>query len=130
MGNGLSIAYVCPQVEGGDDLVAEDDLEEAIGFGWAQGDDFALKGFRKPERAAGEADAAALADAAEPIVVRIRKGSGDLAKGARAGGVAIGRNGQADALVRTLAVVDVAPALEGAGGGEAGEGRPGQDLGL
>ena len=35
--------------------MAEDDLEKAIGFGRAQGDDFALEGFRKPERAAAQA---------------------------------------------------------------------------
>src|SRR3712207_3627508 len=109
MGNGLSIACVGPEVEGGDALVAEDDLKEAVDGRRAQGDGFAPEGFRQPDRAAGEADAAALADAAEPIAVRIREGLRGLAKGARAGGVAVGRNREADALVRTLAVVDVAP---------------------
>src|SRR5216684_8195240 len=125
------LAVEGPDVDGCNPLGSEDDVEDAILCGWSERHSLSTERLGDLEGAAEEADVTALLDTAYDVARGIFEGSDRLDIVARARLIAAGRDGKLERLVRPLRVVDVAPAVEGAfGGDEIGEGRAGQHLGL
>lgn len=120
-----------PDVDGCNHLVSEEYVENTILDGWPERDGLATEGLGKLDGTAEEADVAALLDAAHDVSRVIFEGCDGLDIVAWARLITAGRNSEIERLVRSLRVVDVAPALEGPlGGGDIGERWGGQYFGL
>src|ERR1700722_15309070 len=110
-----------PDVDGCNHLGSEYDVEDAILGCWPERDGLAAEGLGEFDGAAEEADVTALLNTAHDVARSVFEGRDGLDIVARAGLIAAGRDSQLDRLVRSLRVVDVAPALEGPlGGGDIG----------
>ena len=119
------------EVDGCNPLGSENDVEDAIVWGWSERDGLAAEGLWDFDIAAKEADVTALLDTAHDVAGSVFEGCDGLDIVARAGLIAAGRHGKLEGFVRPLRVVDGAPAIEGAlGSGQIGEGWTGQHLGL
>src|SRR5581483_3501471 len=120
-----------PDVDGCNHLGSEDDVKDAILDCWPERDGLATEGLGKFDGATEEADVTALLDAAHDVARSIFEGRDGLDVAARARLIAACGDSEFERLVRSLRIVDIAPALESArGGGNIGEGWNGQQFGL
>src|SRR6185312_16709168 len=103
------------QVDGCDLVGGEADGIEAVTGFWPDGEAFAPEGFGDFPESAFEADIVfGAGHGAHNLVLAIFDFGQDCGECPRAGAVSLGRHRHADRLMRPLAVIDLAPLIEGA----------------
>lgn len=102
------------EVDFGDVLVAEEDVEDAVEARGTKGDGVFVEGGSDFEAAAAEPDIAAELDFTDEITGLVKEGWESLGERSRRGAVAGGGHVELECIMRPLEVVEVAPLIEGA----------------